>query len=241
MHRFPPAAPPDPSRGLQALHTPRVWEWPCSSSPPPRPRTNFHGLNQLRRLHPLLFSLPSSDPMKSAPGRMGGSNKVGMRALQQSLGGGHRALCQQGEWDSTGTEQDSTGTARGQRDGRVMGFGSKQGPLGRQQGAAPGPMPAPPHRPHRAALCTVWSTAWRWGCWVCPMETQGCVTLHGVVTAPGDNRHCFGILTEQYVTLKSQRSEKNIRSAVGPSKGMRIHSAVNRHRPARWELSKQNH
>lgn len=82
VHPFPPGAPPDPSHGLQALHTHRAWGRPCSSSPPPRPRTNFHGLSQCEGC----TSSPS--PMKSAPGRMGGSNKAGMGALQQGLGGG---------------------------------------------------------------------------------------------------------------------------------------------------------
>lgn len=62
-----------------------------------------------------------------------------------------------------------------------------------------------------------------------------------MAAAPGDNRHCFGILSEQYVTLRSQRSEKNSKISCWAIQVYEIHTAVNRHKPARRKLSKQNH
>lgn len=54
------------------------------------------------------------------------------------------------------------------------------------------------------------------------------MTLQGTVPAPNDNRHCFGILAEQCVTLKSRRSDKNSKISYCAIQVHEIHTAVNR-------------
>lgn len=137
----------------------------CSSSPPPRPRTNFHGLSQCRRLHLLTFSheiCTRQDGRQQQGGHGGTAAGPGGRIASALLAGrmaqqGTKGWMSDGVWEQTGARLQGRAHPglSGQTARRCSGPHASTSP---QSGSAP---------QHSVEHCL------EMGICVCPMAMQG--------------------------------------------------------------------